>query len=259
MAVAPEASQRLASPGTPSSRIRQFRRPSEQAPETHPTAIEPATAQWVRLLEASQGCAVPRIAYAYVWKRWIDAAGAAFALLLLSPLLIVVAAIIRLDSRGPAIFRQERVGRGGQVFTVYKFRTMAHDPDKPIHLFRDEDGQYRHKIKNDPRVTRVGRYIRRSSIDELPQLFNVLRGEMSLSGPRPELPQIVQQYAPWQHQRHLVRPGLTGWWQVQGRSDKPMHEHTELDLYYVENLSFRLDAAIVAQTIRIVVKGLGAF
>jgi lipopolysaccharide/colanic/teichoic acid biosynthesis glycosyltransferase len=121
------------------------------------------------------------------------------------------------------------------------------------------NGHWQHKIKDDPRVTRVGRLIRRTSIDELPQLINVIRGEMSLIGPRPELPQIVRDYEPWMHRRHLVRPGLTGWWQVRGRSDLPMHEHTDLDIYYVEHVSWRLDLRILKQTVRIVVCGLGAY
>jgi lipopolysaccharide/colanic/teichoic acid biosynthesis glycosyltransferase len=177
----------------------------------------------------------------------------------LLPLLALIAAAVRLDSRGPAIFRQMRVGRGGRAFTIYKFRTIEQRPDDELQFFEGADGVLRHKIKHDPRVTRVGRFIRRSSLDELPQLINVLRGEMSLIGPRPELPEIVARYEPWQHQRHLVRPGLTGWWQVQGRSDLPMHEHTDLDIYYVQHVSMRFDAAILCRTVRIVVSGLGAF
>ena len=192
-------------------------------------------------------------------KRWFDVIVALLALIALSPIFLITAIAIHFDSRGPIIFRQTRVGRGGRLFTVYKFRTMRFDPDQPLRLFRDESGVWRHKIKNDPRIARVGHFIRNSSIDELPQLINVLRGQMSIVGPRPELPEIVQQYKPWQHQRHLVRPGMTGWWQIQGRSDKPMHEHTELDLYYVEHLSFGLDARIIAQTFKTVAKGLGAF
>jgi lipopolysaccharide/colanic/teichoic acid biosynthesis glycosyltransferase len=136
---------------------------------------------------------------------------------------------------------------------------MAWDPGHELHLFKAADGTWRHKMPDDPRVTRAGRLLRRTSVDEWPQLINVIRGQMSLVGPRPELPNIVKTYEPWQHLRHLVRPGMTGWWQVQGRSDLPMHEHTELDLYYVKHVSFRLDLQITARTVGVVLRGLGAF
>jgi lipopolysaccharide/colanic/teichoic acid biosynthesis glycosyltransferase len=117
----------------------------------------------------------------------------------------------------------------------------------------------RHKSRTDPRVTRLGKLLRSTSIDELPQLVNVLLGDMSLVGPRPELPAIVAGYAPWQHQRHLVRPGITGWWQVRGRSDFPMHEHTELDIYYVAHKSLWFDLRILFETVRTVLVRSGAF
>lgn len=223
---------------------------------TDPTALDAA---WASLLETVPSYGVWRLAYCVVFKHWIDVAVASLALVTLAPLLVVIAVIIRLDSAGPAIFRQTRIGRGGQPFVTYKFRSMAVDPAGDLRLFRDRDGRFRHKIAEDPRVTRAGRFLRRSSLDELPQLINVVRGEMSLVGPRPELPQIVQDYEPWQHGRHAVRPGITGWWQTQGRSACAMHEHTELDLYYVQHLSLQLDARIVVRTVRTVLSGLGAF
>jgi lipopolysaccharide/colanic/teichoic acid biosynthesis glycosyltransferase len=180
-------------------------------------------------------------------------------LLLVSPVLLIVAIAIRLDSRGPAIYRQTRIGHMGRPFTVLKFRTMHAEPSCEFMLFKDQNGRFHHKIKDDPRVTRAGRFIRKTSLDELPQLLNVIRGDMSLIGPRPELPQIVRHYQPWQHRRHLVRPGMTGWWQVQGRSDLPMHENTELDIHYVEHLSFGLDVRILARTVSVVIRGFGAF
>ncbi|MEA2582815.1 MAG: hypothetical protein QOF33_900 [Thermomicrobiales bacterium] len=218
-----------------------------------------AEAEWMRLLEVAERCGTGRLFYCAMVKRAIDLAVASIALVVLTPLLLVVALAIRLDSRGPAIFRQTRIGRGERPFTVYKFRTMVHSPGEELRHFMTGNGHWQHKIKDDPRVTRVGRLIRRTSIDELPQLINVIRGEMSLIGPRPELPQIVRDYEPWMHRRHLVRPGLTGWWQVRGRSDLPMHEHTDLDIYYVEHVSWRLDLRILKQTVRIVVCGLGAY
>lgn len=197
--------------------------------------------------------------YVLFLKRGLDAIVAATMLLLLSPMLLVVAIAIRLDSPGPILFRQTRIGRGGRPFTIYKFRTMRDHGQIRIEWLTDEEGNVCHKMRNDPRVTRVGRWLRRTSIDELPQLFNIVLGHMSMVGPRPELPEIVERYAEWQHRRHLVRPGLTGWWQVSGRSDKPMHEHTELDIFYVENGSLWLDLRILVLTTLVVFKGLGAF
>ena len=220
---------------------------------------EGRAADWTALLELAPHRECGRLLYLLVFKRWIDVALAGVALASLAPLLLVIGLAIRLDSRGPALFRQVRIGRGGRPFVVYKFRTMVADPGGDLQRFRGADGQLRHKVRNDPRVTRVGRLLRRTSLDELPQLINVVRGEMSVVGPRPELPAIVDGYESWQHRRHLVRPGMTGWWQVQGRSDRPMHENTELDLHYVEQLSFGLDARIVARTVRVVLCGSGAF
>jgi lipopolysaccharide/colanic/teichoic acid biosynthesis glycosyltransferase len=124
---------------------------------------------------------------------------------------------------------------------------------------RDADGRLVHKTNDDPRVTRIGRKLRRTSLDELPQLINVLRSEMSLVGPRPEMPYIALEYEPWQWQRFRVPPGITGWWQVNGRSDKPMHLHTEDDLYYIQNYSFWLDLRILLKTIIVVLHGHGAY
>lgn len=222
---------------------------------------DPTYANPIRLAVVS---ALSRILSVQTWyalciKRLLDVLVAGVMLLILSPLLIAVAIAIRLDSSGPSLFRQTRIGRGNRSFSIYKFRTMTHDPRKEFILVKDADGTLRHKVRHDPRVTRAGRWLRRTSIDELPQLLNILMGQMSLVGPRPELPQIVETYEPWQFRRHLVRPGLTGWWQVSGRSDRPMHENTALDIYYVENQSFWLDVRIILLTILVVFKGLGAF
>jgi exopolysaccharide biosynthesis polyprenyl glycosylphosphotransferase len=215
---------------------------------------------WVTLLAALPHVSPGRLLYFIAGKRLIDLALATIALIALSPLFLLLTILIRRDSAGPAIFKQTRIGRGGTPFTVYKFRTMRADPNgEELKLFRDEHGKLRHKIKHDPRVTKLGRFLRKTSLDELPQLLNVLRGQMSLVGPRPELPQIVQNYEDWQHKRHLVRPGITGWWQVSGRSDLPMHENTGYDIHYVENCSFLLDVKIVAKTVKSTIKGIGAF
>ncbi len=217
------------------------------------------TIAWLSSLASADAGNATRLLYVLLLKRGLDLIVASLMLVVLSPLLLLAALAVRLDTRGPILYRQTRVGRRNRPFTIYKFRTMAHDPGATFVLLRDDDGTLRHKVHHDPRITRTGKWLRRTSVDELPQLFNVLLGHMSLVGPRPELPQIVAGYESWQHQRHLVRPGLTGWWQVSGRGDRPMHEHTALDIYYVENLSFWLDVRIALRTVRVVLNGLGAF
>ncbi|WP_299755509.1 sugar transferase [uncultured Chloroflexus sp.] len=195
-------------------------------------------------------------------KRLFDIVVSLILLVLLSPIMALIALLIKLESPGPVIFKQERIGEHGRRFQMFKFRSMYIDADRRWHEVakRDETtGKLLHKQKDDPRVTRVGRKLRRTSLDELPQLFNVLRGEMSLVGPRPEMPYIAAEYEPWQWQRFRVPPGITGWWQVNGRSEKPMHLHTEDDLYYIQNYSFWLDLRILAKTLIVVWQGHGAY
>lgn len=202
---------------------------------------------------------MPHTAYTRYVKPLCDFT---LALVLLGVLLlpmICIAIAIRLDSPGNPLFLQRRVGRNGREFTIWKFRTMQRQEGTELELIEDENGHLRHKVRNDPRVTRVGRILRKTSLDELPQLLNIIGGHIGLVGPRPELPEIVAQYEPWQHRRHLVRPGLTGLWQVSGRSDKPMHEHTQLDIEYIERVSLRLDVVIMVKTVKVVARGLGAF
>jgi len=177
------------------------------------------------------------------------------------PAMTLIAVLIRLDSHGPVLFRQSRVGENGRLFGMLKFRTMfARAPgDGPMAPQPTAEPQIPHKRKDDPRVTRLGRLLRRYSLDELPQLLNVLHGDMSLVGPRPEMPWLVDQYQSWQRQRFAVPQGLTGWWQINGRSDKPMHLHTEDDLYYVYNYSIWLDLWILLRTPFSVISGQGAF
>ncbi len=185
--------------------------------------------------------------------------------LLLSPLYLplmgVIAVLIQRDSPGPVIFRQRRAGENGRIFTLYKFRSMVENAEDLRHLVQQADAQGRriHKSQHDPRVTRIGKTLRRTSLDELPQLFNVLRGEMSLVGPRPELPEVVAQYQPWQHKRFSVPPGMTGWWQIHGRSDRPLHLNTQDDLYYIDNYSIFLDISILLRTIAAVWRRKGAY
>jgi len=180
------------------------------------------------------------------------------------PFFLIVALLIRLDSPGPIIYGARRIGEDGRPFTMYKFRTMAVGADHTLAasvaaLDREALRGTIFKEPGDARITRVGRFLRRASIDELPNLWNVLRGEMSIVGPRPEQPFIVEGYAPWQHRRTHIRPGMTGWWQVNGRGDRPMHQHTDFDLYYLENYSLLLDLRILGRTVGAVITGRGAY
>jgi exopolysaccharide biosynthesis polyprenyl glycosylphosphotransferase len=194
-------------------------------------------------------------------KRGFDLCVGSAMLLFLAPLMLLIAVLIKLDSRGSVLFKQERVGEKGKHFQMYKFRSMVPDAERRSDevIRRDEHGRLVFKSKNDPRVTRVGKIIRRTSLDELPQLFNVLKGEMSLVGPRPEMPWVVEEYEPWQYQRFAVPQGITGWWQVHGRSDKPMHLHTDEDLYYIKHYSLLLDLFILWKTVGAVFKRKGAY
>jgi len=194
-------------------------------------------------------------------KRGLDIVVSSLALVLLSPLLLVVAVLIKLDSPGPAIFKQKRIGRGGQAFTVYKFRTMREGAEQEVDALRDmnEAQGPLFKIKEDPRCTALGRFLRRSSIDELPQFYNVLRGEMSMVGPRPQLPGEVEQYQEWHKKRLETWPGMTGLWQVSGRSNLSFDDMVLLDIYYVENWSLLLDLRITLKTIPTAILGTGAY
>jgi exopolysaccharide biosynthesis polyprenyl glycosylphosphotransferase len=194
-------------------------------------------------------------------KRLFDLVVASIGLILALPFMALIALGIKLDSPGPIIFRQERVGENGRLFKMYKFRTMVHDAEARQNELTQLtiNGLPIHKFYDDPRVTRFGRFLRHISLDELPQLINVLKGEMSLVGPRPELPWLVDRYEPWQHKRFEVPQGLTGWWQINGRADKLMHLHTEDDLYYIKNYSLWLDVQILWRTVKSVIYRRGAY
>lgn len=183
-------------------------------------------------------------------KRTMDLLCSAFLILLLLPLLVVIYLILLLTTKGSPIFKQKRVGLKGREFTLYKFRTMKPEADEyevaPLE-------------KGDPRVTFIGRILRKTSLDELPQLFNVLSGSMSLVGPRPEMPFIVKSYARWQMHRLDAKPGMTGLWQVMGRKDLPLHENIEYDFYYIRNQSLMLDFVILLRTFLTIFKGRGAY
>ncbi|MFN8558308.1 MAG: exopolysaccharide biosynthesis polyprenyl glycosylphosphotransferase [Dehalococcoidia bacterium] len=194
-------------------------------------------------------------------KRSIDMVGAAALLALLLPVLGLIALAIRLDSPGGVIFRQTRSGKGGRPFKYYKFRGMVADAEArkaELEALNEADGPI-FKIRNDPRVTRVGRIIRRTSLDELPQLWSVLRGDMSLVGPRPPIPAEVQRYEPWHVNRLTVVGGMTGLWQVSGRSDLSFDEMVRLDLDYIATWSLWLDIRILLRTFGAVISSTGAY
>ncbi len=183
-------------------------------------------------------------------KRIFDLTFATLGLILSLPLWLIIAIAIKLDSPGPVIFKQERVGKDGKIFTMYKFRTMYKDTPKFSYAPSD---------KSDPRITSIGKFLRSTSLDELPQLINVIKGEMSLVGPRPEMPFIVEQYEEWQRKRLEVLPGITGLWQILGRKDIPLHENLEYDFYYIKNRSFWLDLTIILKTVPVLIKRKGAY
>lgn len=190
-----------------------------------------------------------------LWKRALDAAVAGPVLLALSPLLALIAVAIKVESRGPVLFRQERVGLGGTRFEMLKFRSMRADAGEQAHVadaaawFAGAPTQGGYKSIQDPRITRVGRFIRRTSADELPQLFNVLRGEMSLVGPRPAIPYELAHYRSWYFHRLAARPGMTGLWQVSGREQRSAAEMMELDVRYVRSCSLSLDLLVLLLTV----------
>lgn len=196
-----------------------------------------------------------------VAKRAFDLAIAGTASVILAPLFLVIALLVRLDSRGPVLFRQERVGKDGEPFEVLKFRTMVVNAEAMLETLAtaDEGAGPLFKMKSDPRVTRVGELLRKTSLDELPQLWNVVRGNMSLVGPRPEMPFIVAEYDEWQRRRLSVKPGITGLWQILGRKDLPMHQNLQYDFYYIRNRSLALDVSILLRTIGVVFSRRGAF
>ena len=197
----------------------------------------------------------------YAAKRAFDLVAGFLALVVLSPVFLLIAVLVRRDSPGPALFTQERVGLNGRRFHMLKFRSMVVDAETqlPTLLDRTDGNGVLFKLKSDPRVTRVGAFLRRYSLDELPQLVNVLHGDMSLVGPRPPLAAEVERYDEWTRRRLLVRPGITGLWQTQGRSHLSWDDSVRLDLYYVENWSLTGDVIILYRTVRAVVRADGAY
>lgn len=198
---------------------------------------------------------VPRKTYLAA-KRTMDILGALAGILFCLPLFLLIAVLLKLEDRKAGVFfKQTRIGKDGAPFQMYKFRSMVHNAEEILEqlLEQNEIQGAMFKMKEDPRVTKVGRFIRRTSIDELPQLWNVLRGDMSLVGPRPSLPREVEQYTRYDRQRLAVIPGCTGLWQVSGRNSLSFQEMVELDLYYIEHRSIWFDVKLMLRTVRIMV------
>lgn len=200
--------------------------------------------------------------YAYLFfKRLSDIVLSFLALIVLSPVLLITAIAIKLDSKGPVIYSQMRSGKNNRPFLMYKFRSMCPDADtklKDLESLNEKDGPV-FKMSHDPRVTKVGRFIRKVSIDELPQLINILKGDMSIVGPRPPLLNEVAQYTPYQMQRLNVKPGLTCYWQISGRSNLGFNEWVRLDLKYIEERSLWVDFKVILKTVPVALFGRGAY
>lgn len=193
-------------------------------------------------------------------KRFFDICLSAAALVVLSPLLLVIAILIYLEDKGPVIYSQTRIGKDGRAFKLYKFRSMCVDADeklKDLQKLNERDGPV-FKIRDDPRVTKVGKFIRKTCIDELPQLVNIIKGDMSIVGPRPPLPNEVEQYNSYQKQRLLVVPGLTCYWQIQKGEETTFDEWVELDLKYIKERSILLDFRLILLTFKVILSGKGA-
>jgi lipopolysaccharide/colanic/teichoic acid biosynthesis glycosyltransferase len=238
--------------------------------------IVPADEQVVPYPIVRTETALPTTGNVSLWlqhrlKRLLDIAGSLFGMVVLSPIFITITMAIKFDSKGPAIFKQERIGKDSKPFTMYKFRSMRQDNDDAVHreyvtsLIRGESlddlkgdgGSY--KLEKDNRITKVGSFLRRTSVDEFPQLLNVFKGEMSLVGPRPPLRYEVDEYTPLHRQRLEATPGMTGLWQVSGRTETNFDEMVELDLHYINNWSLHLDLKILWRTIFTVLDRKGAW
>ncbi|KOA20585.1 UDP-N-acetylgalactosamine-undecaprenyl-phosphate N-acetylgalactosaminephosphotransferase [Clostridium homopropionicum DSM 5847] len=189
----------------------------------------------------------------YFAKRTMDILGSLFGIIILSPLMIIVAVLIKIDSKGPIFFSQKRVGINGKCFNMHKFRSMVANAEELKEKLKEKNEMSgpMFKMKEDPRITKIGKFIRKTSIDELPQLFNVLKGEMSLVGPRPNLPKEVVQFTDYQKLKLLAKPGLTCYWQVSGRSSIGFEQWMELDVKYVKERNLWVDVKLILKTVRV--------
>jgi exopolysaccharide biosynthesis polyprenyl glycosylphosphotransferase len=210
--------------------------------------------------QVKMDCDYKKNAGYFIFKRIIDFIGALVGLILISPVMIIVAIWIKVDSTGPVFFAQSRVGRDGKNFVMYKFRSMCTDAEELLGKLKDDNEMSgpMFKIKDDPRITKIGKFVRKTSIDELPQLFNILKGDMSLVGPRPSLPKEVAQFTTFQKQRLIAKPGLTCYWQVSGRSDVTFKEWMKMDIKYIVKRSTLLDIILIFKTVGVLFGDKGA-
>lgn len=194
-------------------------------------------------------------------KRAIDILLSFFGIIILSPIFLIIAIAIKIDSKGPVFFLHKRIGKNGKEFEMYKFRTMCDNAEDMIKNFTEEqkkEFEKNYKLTNDPRITKVGKFLRKSSLDELPQILNILKGELSIIGPRPVVRDELEKYGDQKQKLLSVKPGLTGYWAVNGRSDTTYEERINMELYYVDHISFLLDIKIFFKTILVVIKREGA-
>lgn len=197
----------------------------------------------------------------FIFKRIMDIILSLFAIFVIWPILLVIALMIKLDSDGNIIYKQNRIGKNGKMFTIYKFRTMVSNADEVMKNFTKEQREEYEKffkLENDPRITKMGNFLRKTSLDELPQVFNILIGDMSIIGPRPVVLKEIDKFGNLKDEYLSVRPGLTGWWACNGRSDTTYDERIELEMYYIRNLSFKLDIKCLFRTVMAVLKRKGA-
>lgn len=201
-----------------------------------------------------------RISYTHV-KRALDVVLSLIALVVISPVLAIISVLIKLDSKGPIIYKQKRLGKDGNLFTIYKFRTMVSNAEEVMNNFTEEQKEEFakfFKLENDPRITRVGKILRKTSLDELPQIFNILKGDMSIIGPRPVVEDEIEKYGGHKDKYLSIKPGLTGWWACNGRSLTTYQERIELEIYYIDNISLKLDIKCLIRTVIAILKKEGA-
>ncbi len=194
-------------------------------------------------------------------KTVIDTILACMALIIVAPILLLVAILIKLDSKGPVIYKQKRLGKDGKEFMIYKFRTMVSNAEEVMKNFtpeQKEEFQKFFKLENDPRITRIGNILRKTSLDELPQIFNIIKGDMAIVGPRPVVLKEIEKFGNLKYEYLSVKPGLTGWWACNGRSITTYEERIELEMYYINNLSFKLDVKCLIKTVVAILKREGA-
>lgn len=194
-------------------------------------------------------------------KTVIDTILACMALIIVAPILLLVAILIKLDSKGPVIYKQKRLGKDGKEFMIYKFRTMVSNAEEVMKKFtpeQKEEFQKFFKLENDPRITRIGNILRKTSLDELPQIFNIIKGDMAIVGPRPVVLKEIEKFGNLKYEYLSVKPGLTGWWACNGRSITTYEERIELEMYYINNLSFKLDVKCLIKTVVAILKREGA-